>query len=46
MEALHALQKNLEDSFSDAQQTPLGTLAERTENYNDNVGKLEEMEDR
>ena len=46
MEALHALQKNLEDSFSDAQETPLGTLAARTETYHANVGKLEEMEDR
>lgn len=46
MEALHTLQKDLEKSFSDAQETALGTLATRTEAYHKNIETLERMEDR
>ena len=46
MEALHILQKKLEESFSDAQETELGTLAARTEAYHKNSETLETMEDR
>ncbi len=46
MEALHIQQKELEESFSDAQSTPLGNLAMRTETYHRNSKTLEEMEDR
>ncbi len=46
MEELHIQQKNLEESFSDAQETELGTLATRTETYHRNSEKLQEMEDR
>ena len=46
MEALHLLQGELEASFSDAQETPLGTLAARSETYHTNSEKLSEMEDR
>lgn len=46
MEALQGLQALLEASFSDGQETELGTLAERTERYHTNSTKLEKMEDR
>ncbi|HKM06268.1 MAG TPA: ABC-F family ATP-binding cassette domain-containing protein [Sphaerochaeta sp.] len=46
MEALHILQRKLEESFSDAQETELGTLAARTEAYHKNSETLETMEDR
>ncbi|MGB4407044.1 MAG: ABC-F family ATP-binding cassette domain-containing protein [Sphaerochaeta sp.] len=46
MEAIHILQRNLEESFSDAQETELGNLATRTETYHRNSRILEEMEDR
>ncbi len=46
MEALHILQGELEASFSDAQETSLGTLAERSEAYHANSEKLAELEDR
>ena len=46
METLQALQATLEASFSDAQTTDLGTLAQRTEAYHDNATRLEEMENR
>ncbi len=46
MEALHTLQTELEASFSDAQETELGTLAMRTATYHANTEKLEAMEDR
>ncbi|HKL57474.1 MAG TPA: ATP-binding cassette domain-containing protein, partial [Sphaerochaeta sp.] len=46
MEELHSLQKALEESFSDAQETELGTLATRTDAYHRNSELLEGMEDR
>jgi len=46
MEKLHTLQTKLEESFSDAQETELGTLATRTETYHRNNETLEGMEDR
>ncbi len=46
MEKLHILQAKLENSFSEAQETELGTLASRTETYHKNSESLERMEDR
>ena len=46
MEKLHILQHKLEQSFSDAQETELGSLAARTETYHVNSETLEGMEDR
>ncbi|AEV28742.1 ATPase component of ABC transporters with duplicated ATPase domain [Sphaerochaeta pleomorpha str. Grapes] len=46
MESLQSLQAKLEASFSDAQNTELGTLGQRTEAYHDNITRLEEMENR
>ncbi|WP_320127551.1 ABC-F family ATP-binding cassette domain-containing protein [uncultured Sphaerochaeta sp.] len=46
MEALQGLQTELEASFSDAKDTELGTLAQRTEAYKLHAEELEEMENR
>jgi ATP-binding cassette subfamily F protein uup len=46
LESLQAFQITLEESFSDAQTTDLGTLGERTQAYHDNLTRLEEMEER
>ncbi|HAF86102.1 MAG TPA: ABC transporter ATP-binding protein, partial [Sphaerochaeta sp.] len=46
MEAIHILQTNLEESFSEGQETELGTLATRTETFHRNSKTLKEMEDR
>lgn len=46
MEALQKQQLALEESFSDAQETELGTLAHRTETYHKNGQLLEQMEER
>ncbi|MDY0288081.1 MAG: ABC-F family ATP-binding cassette domain-containing protein [Sphaerochaeta sp.] len=46
MEELHILQRTLEESFSDALETELGTLAVRSETYHANSETLAKMEDR
>jgi ATP-binding cassette subfamily F protein uup len=46
LEQLQAQQDLLENSFSDAKTTELGTLAERTETYRANAERLEQMENR